>query len=114
VLISSSPLLGEWLRKDGLFLVPSETRGSKVLGRAHALAKSHPAQPVRAELVLEDARVRDLHLTLLAETPLPPADPLKLWSLRERVRRGDTAAFSRDDWSLLLSDPEGLKALSAP
>jgi len=114
VLISSSPFLGEWLRKDGLFLVPSETRGSKVLGRAHALAKSHQAQPVRAELVLEDARVRDLHLALLADTVLPPADPLKLWSLRERVRRGDTAAFSRDDWSLLLSDPEGLKALTAP
>lgn len=112
VSITSSPFLGEWMRRDGLFLVPSETRGSKVLGRAHALAKAHQAQPVRAELVLQDARVRDLHLALLAETPLPPADPLKLWSLRERVRRGDTAAFSREDWSLLLSDPEGLKALS--
>jgi membrane glycosyltransferase len=114
VLVSSSPFLGEWIRKDGLFLVPSETRGSKVLGRAHALAKSHQPQPVRAEMILNDARVRDLHLALLAETPLPPVDPLKLWSLRERVRRGDTAAFSRDEWSLLLSDPEGLKALSAP
>jgi membrane glycosyltransferase len=114
VLISSSPLLGAWLRKESLFLVPSETRGSKVLSRAHALAESHQASPVRAELVLEDAGVRDLHLALLAETPLPPADPLKLWSLRERVRRGDTAALSRDDWSLLLSDPEGLKTLTAP
>jgi len=114
VLITSSPFLGEWMRKDGLFLVPSETRGSKVLGRAHALAESHEAVPVRADLVLEDARVRDLHLALLADTVLPPVDPLKLWSLRERVRRGDTAAFSRDDWSLLLSDPEGLKALTAP
>ncbi len=114
VLISSSPFLGEWLRKDGLFLVPSETRGSKVLGRAHALAESHQALPVRADLVLEDAQVRDLHLALLADTVLPPADPLKLWSLRERVRRGDTGAFSREDWSLLLSDPEGLKALTAP
>jgi len=111
VLFSSSPRLGEWMRKDRLFLVPSETRGSKVLGRAHALAKSHQAEPVRAELVLEDARVRDLHLALLADTVLPPVDPLKLWSLRERVRRGDTAAFSRDDWALFLSDPEGLKAL---
>ena len=114
VLVSSSPLLGEWLRKDGLFLVPSETRGSKVLGRAHALAKSHQDVPVRAELVLEDPQVRELHLALLADMVLPPADPLKLWSLRERVRRGGTAALSRDDWSLLLSDPEGLKALSVP
>jgi membrane glycosyltransferase len=114
VLFSSSPRLGEWMRKDRLFLVPSETRGSKVLGRAHALAKSHQAVPARAELVLEDARVRDLHLALLADTVLPPVDPLKLWSLRERVRRGDIAALSRDDWSLLLSDPEGLKALTAP
>jgi len=112
VLVSSSPFLGEWLRKDGLFLVPSETRGSKVLGRAHALAKSHPALPVQAQLVLEDAKVRDLHLALLAETPLPTLDPLKLWSLRERVLRGETAAFSREDWALLLSDPEGLKTLS--
>jgi len=112
VLVSSSPFLGEWLRKDGLFLVPSETRGSKVLGRAHALAKSHPTLPVQAQLVLEDAKVRDLHLALLAETPLPTLDPLKLWSLRERVLRGETAAFSREDWALLLSDPEGLKTLS--
>jgi membrane glycosyltransferase len=112
VLVSSSPFLGEWLRKDGLFLVPSETRGSKVLGRAHALSESHQAIPVRAQLVLEDAKVRDLHLALLAETPLPAVDPLKLWSLRERALRGETAAFSREDWALLLSDPEGLKTLS--
>jgi membrane glycosyltransferase len=114
VLISSSPLLGAWMRKDGLFLVPSETRGSKVLSRAHTLAESRQALPVRAELVLEDLRVRDLHLALLAETPLPPADPLKLWSLRERVRRGGADALSREDWALLLSDAEGLKALTAP
>jgi membrane glycosyltransferase len=113
VLVSSSPFLGEWLRKDGLFLVPSETRGSKVMSRAHALADSHQALPVQAQLVLENAEVRDLHLSLLAETPLPAVDPLKLWSLRERVRRGETAAFSREDWALLLSDPEGLKALTA-
>jgi len=85
-----------------------------VLARAHALAESHQAQPVRAELVLNDEMVRDLHLALLADTPLPAVDPLRLWSLRERVRRGDTAALSRDDWSVLLSDPEGLKSLTAP
>ena len=112
VLISSSPFLGEWLRKDGLFLVPSESRGSKVLGRAHALTESHQALPVQAQLVLEDPKVRELHLALLAETPLPIVDPLKLWSLRERALRGETAAFSREDWALLLSDPEGLKTLS--
>jgi membrane glycosyltransferase len=113
VLVSSSPFLGEFTRRDHLFLVPSETRGSKVLSRAHALASSHQPLPGKTQtLVLEDQRVRDLHLTLLAETPAAPADPLQLWSLRERVRRGETAAFSRDDWALLLSDAEGLKALS--
>jgi len=113
VLVSSSPFLGEFTREDRLFLVPSETRGSKVLSRAHALASSHQPLPGKTQtLVLEDQRVRDLHLTLLAETPSPPADPLQLWSLRERVRRGETAAFSRDDWALLLSDAEGLKTLS--
>jgi membrane glycosyltransferase len=112
VVFSSSPLLGEGARADRLFLVPSETHGSKVLGRAHALASNHQALSGPApELGLEDAAVRDLHLALLAETPAPVADPLKLWSLREQVRRGDTAAFSRDDWTLLLSDSEGLKTL---
>ncbi|HET7083895.1 MAG TPA: glucans biosynthesis glucosyltransferase MdoH [Rhizomicrobium sp.] len=116
-LLSSSPLLGKLARGDGLFLTPSETRGSKVLSRAHTLTDSYQAdacQPVRAELVLEDAQVRDLHLALLADTPVPPADPLKLWSLRERARRGDTAQFSRDDWTVLLSDSESVKALSLP
>jgi len=115
VLFSSSPLLGRVAREEHLFLVPSETRGSKVLGRAHALASSHEAQPDPApELVLDDARVRDLHLALLAGAPAPTADPLRLWSLREHARRRDTAAFSREDWALLLSDSEGLRALGTP
>jgi hypothetical protein len=50
-------------------------------------------------------------LTLLAGAPVPPADPLRLWSLREHARRRDTAQFSREDWALLLSDSEGLRAL---
>jgi hypothetical protein len=56
--------------------------------------------------------VRDLHLALLAGAPVPPVDPLRLWSLREHARRRDTAQFSREDWALLLSDSEGLKTLS--
>ena len=56
-------------------------------------------------------RVRELHLALLKDTPPPAADPLLLWSLRERVKRRETASFSRDDWTLLLSDPEALRAL---
>ena len=115
VAFSSSPLLGKVAREEHLFLVPSETRGSKVLSRAHALAVSHEAISDPApEMVLDDARVRDLHLALLAGAPPPPADPLRLWSLREHARRRDTAQFSREDWALLLSDSEGLKALGTP
>ena len=112
VAFSSSPLLGRFSRDERLFLVPSETRGSKVLARAHALASSHQVMlDPTPELVLDDARVRELHLALLQGAPLPTADPLRLWSLREHARRHDTAAFSREDWALLLSDSEGLRAL---
>ena len=115
VALSSSPMLGKVAREEHLFLVPSETRGSKVLSRAHALASSHQAIADPApEMVLDDARVRDLHLALLAGAPVPAADPLRLWSLREHARRRDTAQFSREDWALLLSDSEGLKALGTP
>jgi membrane glycosyltransferase len=111
VVLSSSPLLGRLAREDGLFLVPSETWGSKVVARAHALAAAHEglsAEPQR--LVLEDPAVRELHLALLNGIP-SHADPLQLWSVWERVRRSDIAGLSREDWSLLLSDTEGLKAL---
>jgi membrane glycosyltransferase len=112
-LFSSSPLLGQLAREDHLFLVPSESRGLRVLDRAHALAAGHETLSDQAQqLVLDDARVRELHLALLRDTPAPPVDPLLLWSLRERVKRRETASFSRDDWTLLLSDPETLRALS--
>jgi membrane glycosyltransferase len=113
--LSSSPLLGQIAREDHLFLVPSESRGLRVLDRAHALAAGHEAFSERAQhLVLEDARVRELHLALLKDAPAPAVDPLLLWSLRERAKRRETASFSRDDWTLLLSDPESLRALSLP
>jgi membrane glycosyltransferase len=115
VAVTSSPLLGKLTRDEHLFLIPSEVRGSRVLSRAHALASSHQMvlEPT-PELILDDAKVRDLHLTLLAGAPVPAADPLRLWSLREHARRRDTAQFSREDWALLLSDSEGLKALNTP
>jgi membrane glycosyltransferase len=117
VVISSSPLLGQVAREDHLFLVPSESRGLRVLSRAHALTASalgagHEAFSDHAQqLVLDDARVRELHLALLKDTPPPAVDPLLLWSLRERAKRRETATFSRDDWALLLSDVETLRAL---
>jgi membrane glycosyltransferase len=115
VVLSSSPLLGQLAREDHLFLVPSESRGLKVMDRAHALAAGHEAQPDQAQhLVLDDARVRELHLALLRDAPAPAVDPLLLWSLRERAKRHEIANFSRDDWALLLSDPETLRALSQP
>jgi membrane glycosyltransferase len=115
VVVSSSPLLGQVAREEHLFLVPSESRGLRVLDRAHALATSHEALPDQAQqLVLNDARVRELHLALLRDTPAPAVDPLLLWALREKVKRRETAGLSRDDWALLLSDPESLRALSLP
>ena len=116
VLATSSPLLGRWTRNDGLFLTPAETRGLRVLDRAHTLAASHQALPTDArQLVLDDAAVRDLHLSLLAGT-LPPSsddDRTRLWALREQAAREGTGRFSREDWALLLSDPESLRALGA-
>jgi membrane glycosyltransferase len=113
VVLSSSPLLGAVAREDHLFLVPSESRGLRVLDRAHALAADHESVSDQAQqLVLDDARVRELHLALLRDTPAPAVDPLLLWALRERLKRRETASFSRDDWTVLLSDPETLRALT--
>ena len=63
-------MLGNLAREEGLFLVPSETWGSKVLARAHALASSHDVgvNPT-PEMVLDDPRIRDLHLALLEGAP---------------------------------------------
>jgi membrane glycosyltransferase len=111
VVLSSSPLLGRLAREDRFFLVPSETWGSKVLGRAHALASAHAelsAEPQR--LVLENPAVRELHLALL-NGEQPAADPLQVWSARERLRRRGPAGLSKEDWALLLSDSDGLKTL---
>ncbi len=113
VLVTSSPLLGRLSRDWGLFLTPAEVRGLKVLDRAHALAASHQALAADArQLVLEDARVRALHLALLADVPAPQ-DRLRLWALCEQAARKDTSRFSRDDWVLLLSDAESIRALSS-
>ena len=111
VVFSSSPLMGLWARKDGIFVVPSETRGLPVLDRAHALAGAHQELPRDArQLVLEDRAVRDLHLALLSGTPQPDQDA-RLGVLRAQAARRETAGFSREDWTLLLSDSEGLRAL---
>ena len=118
VIMSSSPLMGQVALADRLFLVPSETRGLPVQDRAHALAAASEAEAAAdrvgdiRHLVLEDARVRALHLALLAGTPAPPGDPARLGKLRAQASRRETAGFSREDWTLLLSDPESLKALS--
>ena len=102
----------ELARQDRLFLVPSETRGLHVLDRAHALAKAHaaPEADVRT-LVIEDPEVRRLHLALLADTPQPPGDPARLAELRAQAARREFSAFTREDWSMVLSDAEGLAAL---
>jgi membrane glycosyltransferase len=115
VYLSSSPLLGEVAREDHLFLVPSESRGLRVMDRAHALAagQDSPTDQIQ-QRVLDDPSVRDLHLALLRDAPAPAVDPLLLWSLRERAKRRETASFSRDDWALLLSDQDSLRALTLP
>jgi len=112
VQLTSSPLLGRAARNDGLFLTPVETRGLKVLERAHALAAAHQGLDGDARhLVLEDAGVRALHLSLLKGTPAPE-DRMRLWALREQAARKETARFTREDWALLLSDPESILALA--
>ena len=111
VVISSSPLMGLWTRRDDLFVVPSETRGLAVMDRAHALAGAHQDLPEDArQLVLEDRQVRNLHLALLSGTPQPDVSA-RLGVLRAQVARRDTATFSREDWTMILSDSEGLRAL---
>jgi membrane glycosyltransferase len=78
VVLGSSPLLGQVARQDHLFLIPSESRGLRVLNRAHALAAGHEATPDHAQqLVLDDARVRELHLALLKDTPPPAVEPAR-------------------------------------
>jgi hypothetical protein len=105
-------MAGKAARHDRLFLVPSETRGLRILEQADALADAYvsPAADVRA-LVLDDPDVRRLHLALLADAPPPPADAARLAGLRAQAGQRETAGFTREDWSLLLSDSEGLAAL---
>ncbi len=114
VVLTSSPLLGRLSRKENLFLTPVETRGLGVLNRAHALAEACPQNPRdMRRLVLDDAMVRELHLALLAGAP-PPEDRMRLWALREQAARKGTSGFSGEDWALVLSDPESIKALGSP
>ncbi len=111
--VTSSPLIGREAFRDRLFLVPSETRGLPILERAHALAAAHQrphADP--CTLVLEDAAVRRLHLALLADTPHPPGDAARLHSLRALASARQFSDFTREDWTLLLADAEGLAALA--
>jgi len=113
VAISSSAALGLVTRQEGLFLIPSETRGLKVLDRAHRLAAGREGVSGNMQqLVLEDAQVRDLHLALLAGASAAGGDLARLGKLRQQAARHETSAFSRDDWTLLLSDCESLRALS--
>jgi membrane glycosyltransferase len=111
VVLSSSPLLGRIAREEHLFLVPSETRGSRVLRRAHELAAQHETLSADPRLVVENPAVRALHLALLGSGPGPAGDPERISRLREKAQARDMAGFSRDDWALLLSDAEALKAL---
>ena len=86
IVLSSSPLLGQIAREDYLFLVPSESRGLRVLERAHVHAAGHQTLSNEAQhLVLDDAQVRDLHLALLADTPAPAGDPVRLRLLRQQA-----------------------------
>jgi membrane glycosyltransferase len=114
VFFTSSPLLGRASRNEGFFLTPHETCGLTVLDRAHELAAAHQNLAADArKLVFENAQVRALHLSLLQGMPAP-ADRTRLWALREQWARADTSRFSREDWTLLLSDPESIQALAAP
>jgi membrane glycosyltransferase len=107
---TSSLELGESLKRAGLFLVPSETQGLSVLARAHALAAQTPESQSSPALVLEDEMVRQLHLALLSDVPAPAAaDRARLAALADCAR--DTRGLSREDWTVLLSDADTLRAL---
>jgi membrane glycosyltransferase len=115
VRLTSSLRLGMAAARRGLFLIPSETVKLPVLERAHRLL-AQPAQETRnfRRLVLDDAGVQSLHLTLLQESP-PPRDtpPEKLAELAAAAKRRDTAGFSRADWIALLSDPNSIASASS-
>ena len=112
VWITSSPKLGASLVRDRLFLTPSETQVIPVLKRAHQLLERRETEARIAdyrELVLDDPVVRALHLRLLEEAPPPQSEPSpQLPLLVEAAKRGDTRAFTRQDWVTLLSNPEGV------
>jgi membrane glycosyltransferase len=112
VWITSSPKLGLFVARHRLFLTPSETEVIPVLKRAHQLLAWRQEEAGNSnyrELVLSDPMVRALHLRLLEETPPPSSgtNP-QLADLVEAAKRGDTQAFSRQDWIALLSNPGGL------
>ena len=101
------PVAGTGCRARACFLIPAETRGLKVLDRAHALAAAYRAQAADARaLVLEDARVRDLHLALLAGRASAAGPRCGCGPCASRRRARIPRAFRRDDWTLLLSDAE--------
>jgi membrane glycosyltransferase len=115
VRLSSSLRLGEMAARHGLFLTTSETLKLPVLERAHRLLAAHQedGRDYR-RLVLEDAGVRDLHLSMLLETQPPPVlPPEKLAALAAAAKRRDTAGFSKGDWIALLSDPQSIAEASS-
>jgi membrane glycosyltransferase len=113
VLLTSSLKLGEALRARGWFLIPSEVCMLPILARTHQLVAAQAAREIDVHrLVLENDTVRGLHLALLSDTPAAPAvDRGHLAALLASVRRRDTAGFTTQDWTALLSDAESLKTL---
>jgi membrane glycosyltransferase len=110
--LTSSLKLGVATAHHRLFLVPSETGGLAVLDEAHRLHAAQVTEQARdfPRLVLDDRAVRTLHLQLLREAPpseTPPSE--RLTALVAAARRQQTAGFTRQDWTLLLSDAGSLE-----
>jgi membrane glycosyltransferase len=113
--LTSSRKLGAAAAHHRLFLVPSETQGLAVLDEAHRLhAAGVPEQALDfPRLVLDDRAVRTLHLQLLRESSPDDTPPSELLTaLVAAAHRQQTAGFTRQDWTLLLSAAYSLEQFS--
>ena len=109
---------GQWVRAHGLFLTPEELDSPEILTRfAQELkqAQGRPWATPRDGLawVLEDPKVREVHLALLTPPSQPP-DPMRrhyLEGLTLKLIHAGLHALSSSEKRDLLLDPDSIRAL---
>ena len=115
---TSRTAVGQWFRERGLFLTPEELARPEILTQfSEELAKAagRPWATPRDGLawMLEDPKVREVHLSLSAPPPQPP-DPLRqhyLKGLTLKVVHLGLPALSTKEKRDLLLDPDSVRAL---